>query len=97
MTKRAASKDALNELHAALAAMMLAEIKECQEGNYPMAAADKNAIIAFLKNNDITAEPSVDTIEELKKTFEESSSELRGKVDNIISQSLDSTLSDVCS
>lgn len=97
MTKRAASKDVLNELHAALAEMMLSEIEECRKGEYPMAAADKNAIIAFLKNNDITAEPSVDTIEELKKTFEESSSELRGKVDNLISQSLDNTLSDVCS
>lgn len=97
MAKRAASKDVLNELHAALAAMMLAEIAECKEGGYPMAAADKNAIIAFLKNNDITAEPSQDTITNLKEAFADASDALKAKADAIVQASMDSTLSDVCS
>lgn len=94
---KAASQNTLKELHAALAQMFLDEIAECKAGGYPMAAADKNAIIAFLKNNSITAEPSADGMDKLKEEFAEMSEERRAKANSIIDKAKDDIMHQLCS
>uniref|UniRef100_UPI001F2EE7C7 hypothetical protein n=1 Tax=Escherichia coli TaxID=562 RepID=UPI001F2EE7C7 len=55
-------------------------------GDYPLASADKNVIVTFLKNESITATPDADGMEKLKEELKELSDTQRAKVDALVTQ-----------
>ena len=68
-----ASSELLGQLHAALAQLMLDELRWYQEQDppIPLPAADKAAIAKFLKDNAITCDPaSSDDLEDLRRQLE---------------------------
>ena len=67
----AAKQSLLHELHEALAAMFLEDIKLCREAEIPMSSSDKMAIAKFLKDNAITADISEGEMNALKSEFED--------------------------
>ncbi|ASN73458.1 terminase small subunit [Acinetobacter phage vB_AbaP_B5] len=55
--KTGASVSRLCLLHELLVDMFIKDIQDAIEGDYPLASADKNVIVTFLKNENITATP----------------------------------------
>ena len=59
----------LSELHEMLAELMIEDIRIAREEGIPMAASDKGVIVAFLKNNNITADPDTEEMQKLDAEF----------------------------
>lgn len=59
----------LAELHELLADLMIEDIRLAKEEGIPMAASDKGVIVAFLKNNNITADPDTEKMQKLDEEF----------------------------
>ena len=59
----------LAELHSMLAELKIEDIKIAREEGIPMAASDKGVIVAFLKNNNITADPDTEEMQKLDSEF----------------------------
>ena len=59
----------LAELHSMLAELMIEDIKIAREEGIPMAASDMGVIVAFLKNNNITADPDTEEMQKLDSEF----------------------------
>ena len=75
----AANSDALGKLHAMLAQVMMNELRWYSEQDPPLMvpAADKAAVAKFLKDNNITCDPTARSdLEALREQFKE---QLRGK------------------
>jgi hypothetical protein len=67
----AAKQSVMHELHEALAAMFLEDIKICRVEGIPMSSSDKMAISKFLKDNAITADLDSNEMEQLKAEFKD--------------------------
>lgn len=59
----------LAKLHEMLADLMIEDIRIAREEGIPMAASDKGVIVAFLKNNNITADPDTEQMQKLDEEF----------------------------
>ena len=73
-----ASSELLGQLHAALAQLMLDELRWYQEQDppIPLPAADKAAIAKFLKDNAITADPAdADELHALRERLKQAAEE----------------------
>ena len=65
----AGKKSRLSELHRQFTEALIKELDEADEGNYPLAAADKSVIVKFLKDNDITADVDDEALDQLRDAF----------------------------
>lgn len=74
-----ATIERLNALHVALTEMFLEDIRMSKEDGIPMASADKSVIVTFLKNNDITASPDEDDLDNLREEFQQLTDERKRK------------------
>ncbi|AYR04397.1 DNA maturase A [Acinetobacter phage vB_AbaP_APK14] len=84
--KTGASVSRLCLLHELLVDMFIKDIQDAIEGDYPLASADKNVIVTFLKNENITATPDADGMEKLKEELKDLSEAQRAKVDALVTQ-----------
>ena len=67
----AANQSVLNTLHEALAELFLEDIRICKEESIPMSASDKAVIVKFLKDNNITAEIDMGSMQTLQDEFKD--------------------------
>jgi hypothetical protein len=67
----AAKQSVMHELHEALAAMFLEDIRLCREAEIPMSSSDKMAISKFLKDNSITTSMDDEEIAALATEFQD--------------------------
>lgn len=73
----AAKRSRLGELHRAFTEMLIKELEIYTEGGgedgevLPMSASDKQVIVAFLKNNEVTADPDSAEVAALGDLFKE--------------------------
>ena len=67
----AAKKSALETLHEMLTELFMEDIKICRSEGIPMSASDKAVIVKFLKDNNITAEPDAEKVQELRSEFQD--------------------------
>lgn len=71
----------LKELHTKLTLAMLGEVEACAEAQVPIPAADKAAIVKFLKDNNIVEAPGVsDELQELQARMQEKANANRSKI-----------------
>lgn len=84
MTK-AASKSALEELHAAVAQSLKSRIEQDMQDNLPTDAATLGAAIKFLKDNNISADPAdSDDLSELRDKLAQQAAARRKTVGNVV-------------
>lgn len=67
----AATKSRLSELHKRFTEALIAELKQAQDEEIPLPAADKSVIAKFLKDNDITADADSTEQQELRDAFQD--------------------------
>ena len=67
----AAKKSSLETLHEILTELFIADIELCKTEGIPMSASDKAVIVKFLKDNNITAEPDAEKVQELRDEFQD--------------------------
>ncbi|AGZ17283.1 putative DNA maturase A [Proteus phage PM16] len=85
---KAATKSRLADLHRKFTEALINELKEAEEGEYPLAAADKSVIAKFLKDNEITASADEGEMLELKDEFEAELERKRKEKANVILEQL---------
>ena len=66
-----AKKSTLETLHEMLTELFIEDIKICRSEGIPMSASDKAVIVKFLKDNNITAEPDAEKVQELREEFKD--------------------------
>ena len=67
----AAKQSKVSSLHALLTELFIEDIKMCRAEGIPMSASDKAVIVKFLKDNNITAEPDAEKVQELREEFKD--------------------------
>jgi len=82
--KTGAAVSRLCVLHELLTEMFIKDIQDAVQGDFPLAASDKNVIVTFLKNNDVTATPDAEGMEALKESLSELTEERRSRVNEVI-------------
>ena len=76
---KAASRNALLELHEMLAEVFIEDLKQAKADGIPLPAANLNAIRQFLKDNDISASVETEDMERLRDEFKDELSAARAK------------------
>jgi hypothetical protein len=77
----------LKELHTKLTLAMLAEVAACAEAQVPIPAADKAAMVKFLKDNNVVEQPGVsDKLRELQERMQQKAIDNRAKVKSALSE-----------
>jgi len=74
---KAATKSRLAELHKMFTEVLISELKQAQDEELPMPAADKSVIAKFLKDNDVTADADSTEMQELRDEFQDELAEKR--------------------
>lgn len=74
---KAATKSRLAELHKMFTEVLISELKQAQDEELPMPAADKSVIAKFLKDNDVTADADSMEMQELRDEFQDELAEKR--------------------
>lgn len=74
---KAATKSRLAELHKMFTEVLISELKQAQDEELPMPAADKSVIAKFLKDNDVTADADSTEMQELRDEFQDDLAEKR--------------------
>lgn len=95
LNSQPSNHELLLELQTLLIQTMIDEIKWCMEQDppIPVPAADKNAIIALLKHNEITATPvTQSSLDELRDKLKNTA---KGKQMNAITEALGMSDSDI--
>ena len=67
----AAKQSKVSSLHDLLTELFIEDIKMCRAEGIPMSASDKAVIVKFLKDNNITAEPDAEKVQELRSEFQD--------------------------
>jgi len=67
----AAKQSKVSSLHDLLTELFIEDIKMCRTEGIPMSASDKAVIVKFLKDNNITAEPDAEKVQELRSEFQD--------------------------
>lgn len=67
----AAKQSKVSSLHDLLTELFIEDIKMCRAEGIPMSASDKAVIVKFLKDNNITAEPDAEKVQELRDEFQD--------------------------
>lgn len=67
----AAKQSKVSSLHDLLTELFIEDIKMCRSEGIPMSASDKAVIVKFLKDNNITAEPDAEKVQELRSEFQD--------------------------
>lgn len=85
-----ASVKKLSTLHELLTDLFIQDIQFCIDEKIPMSASDKGVIVTFLKNEEITGNPSEEQLDELRESFSEFQDEARrNKAMSIVNQAQD--------
>lgn len=74
---KAATKSRLAELHKMFTEVLISELKQAQDEELPMPAADKSVIAKFLKDNDVTADADSTEMQDLRDKFDDELAEKR--------------------
>jgi len=74
-----AKRSRLSELHRMFTEALIDEIKQANEDEVPLPAADKSVIAKFLKDNDITADADSEEMQELRGEFQDDLAAAREK------------------
>lgn len=67
----AAKLSKVSTLHDLLTELFIEDIQLCRTEGIPMSAADKAVIVKFLKDNNVTAEPDEERVQELRDEFKD--------------------------
>lgn len=76
---KAATKSRLSELHKMFTEVLISELKQAQDEELPMPAADKSVIAKFLKDNDVTADADSTEMQGLRDEFQDDLAKERKK------------------